>query len=259
MSANLTRIRAAFHVHSNWSYDGKWTLSQIAADFSERGYDAVMLSEHDRGFDERRRQEHREACRQASTSKILLAPGIEYSDASNTMHFLIWDDVPFIGSDLPADEILTAAHNAGAVVVFAHPSRRAAWKSFNPDWTRKLAGIELWNRKTDGWAPSMDAPLLLRGADALPFVGMDFHERRQFFPLATVLDVEAPVTESSILAAIRAGRCRSEAFGLSLDCFLHGIGARTLSLAEFCRRKAAPLYRKLSKPAASRKQTVTNP
>ena len=63
------RIRVACHVHSDWSYDGKWSLPEIAEAFSKRGYRAVMLTEHDQGFDETRRQEHRKACQAASTVK----------------------------------------------------------------------------------------------------------------------------------------------------------------------------------------------
>jgi hypothetical protein len=240
------RIRAACHVHSDWSYDGKLPLSEIAAAFSRRGYRVVMLTEHDQGFDESRRQAHREACRQASTGKILLVPGIEYGDVSNTLHFLVWDNVPFIGTGLAAHEILTAAQNSGGVVVFAHPSRREAWKLFDPDWKDKVSGIELWNRKTDGWAPSRDARSLLQLTQAVPFVGMDFHQRNQFFPLTTVLEVEPPVTEVSVLESLRRHRCSSEAFGFPINGFASGLGSRMFRLAELFRRRAAPLYHRLS-------------
>jgi len=206
----------------------------------------VMLTEHDRGFDESRRQAHRQACRQASNEKILLVPGIEYSDASNTLHFLVWDNVPFIGSGLSADEILAAAQFSGGVVVFAHPNRRDAWRLFNPDWANKLVGIELWNRKTDGWAPSRNAPPLLEMTHAMPFAGLDFHDHRQFFPLSTDLEIESSVTEASVLAALRAGHCHSKAFGFPLENFSRGMVGRMVRLTEFCRRKAAPVYRKFS-------------
>jgi predicted metal-dependent phosphoesterase TrpH len=239
------RIRVACHVHSDWSYDGKWSLPEIAEAFSKRGYRAVMLTEHDQGFDETRRLEHRKACQQASTEKILLVPGIEYSDASNTLHFLVWDNVSFLGTGLIAEQILAATQAAGAVVVLAHPNRREAWKCFEPDWAGKLLGIEVWNRKTDGWAPSRNAWQLVQGTQMLPFVGMDFHECRQLFPLATVIEAESPITEASILTAMRAGRCRSEAFGFPVKRFLHGISARPVRMAEFFRRKAAPVARKI--------------
>ena len=240
------RVRTACHVHSEWSYDGKWTLSEIAAAFSRRNFRVVMMTEHDRGFDEARRLEHREACRKASTDKILVVPGIEYSDATNALHFLVWGDVPFPGSGLSADEILAAARAMDGVVVFAHPSRREAWKLFNPEWQDKIMGIELWNRKTDGWAPSRDASPLLRMTRAMPFVGMDFHERRQFFPLATVLEIDAPITEDSVLDSLRRKRCNSEAFGFAMRRFEGGSGEKMLRAAESLRRRLAPVVRKLS-------------
>ena len=239
----MTQIRTACHVHSAWSYDGKWSLEKIAEMFSERGYQVVMVTEHDQGFNETRRLAHREACHAASNDKILVVPGIEYSDPSNTIHLLIWGDVPFIGTGVDTDETLAAAEAAGGIVVLAHPSRRNAWKRFNPDWRNKLLGIELWNRKTDGWAPSKDAIPLINASGALPFVGMDFHDTKQFFPLATVMEIETPVTEAGVLACIKARRCASEAFGRPVQSLSGGPRVKALHTAEFMRRKAAALYR----------------
>lgn len=33
----MTRIRVAAHVHSDWSYDGQWSLPKIAAAFGRFG------------------------------------------------------------------------------------------------------------------------------------------------------------------------------------------------------------------------------
>ncbi len=239
------RIRAACHVHSNWSYDGKWSLAEIAAGFVKRGYQAVMLTEHDRGFDEERRLEHREACSSASSSEILLVPGIEYSDARNCVHVLVWGDVPFIGENSETGKVLAAAAAFRGVSVLAHPSRKQAWRCFDPIWGGQLLGIECWNRKTDGWAPSPDAKPLLTTTGVLPFVGLDFHERRQFFPLATILEIEAPISEFGILESLHAKRCSSEAFGIPIVRFSYGIAPVALRAAEFLRRSASPLYRKV--------------
>ena len=37
-----SRVRVAAHVHSDWSYDGTWSLSKIATTFARLGYDAVL-------------------------------------------------------------------------------------------------------------------------------------------------------------------------------------------------------------------------
>jgi hypothetical protein len=241
----MMRVRAACHVHSDWSYDGKWSLEKLAEAFSKRGYQVVMITEHDRGFDEKRRLEHREACRKASTERILLVPGIEYSDKANCVHTLVWGNVPFVGVDVETEKVLAAVTAHQAVAVMAHPSRKQAWRAFNPAWGANLLGIELWNRKTDGWAPSRDAAALLETTGALPFVGLDFHERRQFFPLATILEMEPSLSEASVLASMSARRCSSEVFGRPLPQLCSGVPARTLRTAERFRRGIAPIFRQV--------------
>jgi hypothetical protein len=240
----MMELRAACHIHSDWSYDGKWPLEKLAGAFSKRGYQVVMMTEHDRGFDEERRLAHREACRNASTDQILLVPGIEYSDKTNCVHTLVWGNVPFVGVDVETEKVLAAVAAHHAVAVMAHPSRRQAWRSFQPAWAKALLAIELWNRKTDGWAPSPDATLLLERTGTLPFVGLDFHESRQFFPLATILEVEPPVSEISVLASLSGRTWRSEVFGMALQRFAGGIAGNTVRTAEFFRRCAAPMVRK---------------
>ena len=82
-------VHAAAHIHSQWSYDGKWSLDRLAETFSRRGYQVLLMSEHQNGFDEDRRLQYRKACLAASNGKILLVPGMEYSDPSNTVHILV--------------------------------------------------------------------------------------------------------------------------------------------------------------------------
>jgi len=239
-------IKAACHVHSQWSYDGKWALPELAKAFSERGYRVLMLSEHDRGFTPARLSEFRAACAKASSEEILLVPGIEYSDRDNVVHTLVWGPVPFLGENLPTMELLEKVSAAGGLAVFAHPSRKEAWKRFDQRWVPHLLGLEMWNRKTDGWAPSKTAAPLLEGTSLLPFVGMDFHTARQFFPLATELENEQPINESAVLQTLRSRRCRSTAWDRPLDEFLGGGWRHSgLQVAEFGRRTAASAWRKV--------------
>jgi hypothetical protein len=242
------RVVAACHVHSLWSYDGSWSLEALAAEFGRRGYRILMMTEHDLGFTESRRIQHREACAQASSDKILVLPGIEYSDASNTVHVLVWGQVPFLGRGVPTSIVLDAVRSANGVAVLAHPSRRNAWRCFDQAWADRLLGIELWNRKTDGWAPSQRAPALLKAAGAIAFVGMDFHDRRQLFPLSMALDVETSVTsftEESVLDCLRLRRCYACAFGIPLNQSLLRKASPVLSTAERSRQILAWIYRKL--------------
>lgn len=236
-------ILATCHVHSTWSYDGSWPLESLAATFSGRGSRVLMMTEHDQGFSAERLKEFREACAAASSEKIFVVPGIEYSDAANRVHVLVWGPVPFLGEGLATSRMLDAVQDAGGLAVLAHPTRREAWKSFDSHWRSRLLGIEAWNRKYDGWAPSRTAPALLNDAGAVPFVGLDFHTRRQSFPLAMALELEGPVNEANVLNCLRARRCEARAFGLPLAQNLIRRALPVLGLAERSRKAAASLAR----------------
>jgi hypothetical protein len=237
-------VLAACHVHSKWSYDGSWSLEDLSARFAARGYRILMMTEHDRGFTAERLAQYRQACAKASSDAIFVLPGIEYSDAANRVHVLVWGPVPFLGENLPTLEMLQAVKAANGFAVLAHPSRKNAWKSFEPSWTDKLLGVEVWNRKYDGWAPSKTAPDLVQTTGALPFVGLDFHTHRQSFPLAMALDLQgASVSEEAILNSLRSRRCRAQALGISFNHALLTKGSKILSVAENGRRAAASIYK----------------
>lgn len=247
-------LRAALHVHSTWSYDGRWTLAAITKAFSARHYDVVMVTEHDQGFNEERRRAHRDACQSASTDRLLLIPGIEYSDAANTVHTLVWGDVPFLGSGQETLSVLERAWERGGACVLAHPSRRAAWKVFRKEWLKYLSGIELWNRKTDGWAPSLEAGELIAETGARALVGVDFHSAKEFFPLAVHFQAAGKPEERKILEALRLGSYHCEAFGRDVQAFTGGIGGGTTRLLESNRRRAARAYRALKRWAGAVRQ-----
>jgi hypothetical protein len=225
-------VLAVCHVHSKWSYDGSWSLEELSAKFSGHGYRVLMMTEHDRGFTAARFDQYREACSKASTREILVMSGIEYSDAANSVHVLVWGPVPFLGEALPTKEMLQGVKAANGLAVLAHPSRRDAWKSFEASWADRLLGIEVWNRKYDGWAPSQTAPALVQTAGAIPFAGLDFHTERQSFPLAMALDLHGEVSEESVLDALRSHRCNARAFGLSLSQSMLHKALPVLKLAE---------------------------
>lgn len=237
-------VAAVCHVHSAWSYDGSWSLEALSARFRRRGCRVLMMTEHDRGFSAARLQEYRQACAQVSSEKILVVPGIEYSDAANRVHVLVWGPVPFLGENLPTGEMLEAVKAADGVAVFAHPSRKNAWECFRPHWADGLLGVEVWNRKYDGWAPGETAPALLQKAAAIPFVGLDFHTQRQSFPLAMALDICDDITQDTVLDCLRARRCSPRAFGAPLTPDVLRQALPALRMAERGRRTAASIARR---------------
>jgi hypothetical protein len=238
-------ITAVCHVHSDWSYDAKWSLNALSAKFSRKRCRVLMMTEHDRGFTTERLAQFRAACAEASSNQLLIMPGIEYSDSANRVHVLVWGDVPFLGEGVGTAEVLQAVRASNGVAVLAHPKRRDAWKCFKPCWADSLLGIEVWNRKYDGWAPSETTAQLLQDSSMVPFVGLDFHAWNQSFPLTMSLDVESKVTEATVLDCLRKRRLRPYAFGKPIAGTLFQMMKPTLHNAEAARRALASVRRKL--------------
>jgi hypothetical protein len=243
-------LRVAAHVHSTWSYDGEWELEDLARAFARRGYDAVLMCEHDRTFDDLRWERFQSACAAASAAGALLVPGIEYSDPGNRVHVPVWGAERFLGADRPTGELLREARACGAVAVLAHPQRRDAWRILEPARLELAHGVEIWNRKVDGWAPGPVGLELATGHDLWPFVGLDFHSARQFFPLAMVAPFDGPLSVQAVLGVLRAGDLQPTAFGRHAGSFCGGQGLTALRASERVRRPLARAYRRARVAAA---------
>jgi hypothetical protein len=249
----MRTIRVAPHVHSEWSYDAEWPLGDLVGSFRERGYDALLMAEHDRGFDDARWDAYRAACADASTEELLLVPGMEYEDSASLVHVPVWGvDLPFLGAARPTEELLRDAKGHDAFTVFAHPARREAIRSFRPEWTQYLDAVEIWNRHYDGIAPYPRGRNFAATQGLRPFAALDFHTRRQFFPLALTLEVAEPVSAASVVEALRAGRFRVEAFGTSALRFTSGIPGTALRTGERLRRSIRGPVRRAQKLAGRR-------
>jgi hypothetical protein len=220
-------IKTAFHVHSEWSYDAQLPLEEIAALFGKERCDAVFMCEHDRGFDAARLEEYVAACTAASVAGPLLVPGIEYADPHDRVHVPVWGAVPFLGEGTPTTELLraVAAHDGAAVL--AHPVRRDAWRVFEREWLELSAGIEIWTRKWDGWAPNPRACRLAQEHGLVGMAALDLHNPGQMFPLTMELQIDAPGDEDPLsveacVAALREGRCRALIGGRPVAPLTHG-------------------------------------
>jgi len=225
--------RFAIHAHSEWSNDGRWPLLTLARLFASLGYRGVLMSEHDRDFDEDRWVAYQQECGRASSSRFLVIPGIEYSSADNLIHVPTWGDLPFLGEGLDTTMMLREVRARGGVAVLAHPSRQAAWKTYREEWSRYLLGVEIWNLKYDGYAPSTDGIELWRQHPSLmPFAALDFHRARHIFPLAIEIRVNASLTRQSVQAALQEKECRSIAFRSPAETFTRGRRGQSLTELE---------------------------
>jgi hypothetical protein len=247
-------VRVAAHVHSEWSDDGSWPLSRIAETFGRKGYSVVLMSEHSRGFTSAKWLEYMEACEQAGNGQVTLVPGIEYGDEDDVVHIPVWGRVPFFGEAPQTGALLAEVSQAGGTAVWAHPWRRAAWKRFDPRWSEHLGAIEVWNRKYDGIAPNRKSLDLSRREGAPAFVSLDFHTRRQLFPLSLALrlacssgeqaaDPSSAITIDRVYDALQSGSFSPRAFGLELERLTAGPPAAVLAVLESSRRAVARLVR----------------
>ena len=80
-----------------------------------------------------------------------------------------------------------------------------------------------------------------------PFVGLDFHTRRQFFPLSLAIDVAGTPTPARIVEALHSGRFRPEVAGVAVTTVARGLGAAPLRLAEGTRRRLRGPVRSLER------------
>lgn len=211
-------VRTVLHAHSHWSYDAKWPLERIARTYDKLGVDAVMMTEHDTGFDPDRFAEYRAECAAASTSRCTLVPGIEYSDPDNVVHILTWGLHEFLAEHRPVLDTLRDVTERRGAAIFAHPVRRRAWTEFDPAWIPHLSAIELWNRKSDGITWGTEAARLVAETGLPATVGQDFHHPRLIYPLTMVLPVQAGAEggtelEAALVDALRDGRGEARIFG----------------------------------------------
>lgn len=236
----LSTFKAAFHVHSEWSYDAKLPLAEVAELFRGHGYDAVFMCEHDRGFDEQRLRAYVAACTEASVDGPLLVPGIEYADAADRIHVPVWGEVPFLGEELTTMQLLESVAAHGGAAVLAHPRRRDAWELVEPAWLALCSGVEIWTRKWDGWAPNPRACRWAADAGLVGVASLDLHQRGQMFPLAMRLELRDPLSIEACVQALRLGNCHAQIAGLPAAPLTRGAPARAALAIERVRR---PIWR----------------
>ena len=237
------------HVHSEWSDDASWPLSRIASTFARWRFDVVLMSEHSRGFTAAKWAEYVSACAAASNDRVTLVPGIEYGDGEDVVHIPVWGAVPFFGETPHIGALLADVSQAGGTAVWAHPWRRDAWRRFDPSWHQYLGAIEVWNRKYDGIAPNSASIELARKQEAQSFVSLDFHNRRQLFPLSLALrlqpqpaDAYSPkraVQPDDVFTALRSDRLSARAFGVPIERLTARGPAMALKTLETTRRLVA--------------------
>lgn len=82
-------------------------------------------------------------------------------------------------------------------------------------------GVQVWNRKTDGWSASENGIRLWKQTGVAPIADLDFHRKNQFYPLRMEVDVSHDAGCEEVFEAIRAGRISPRFRGRDLRQILH--------------------------------------
>jgi predicted metal-dependent phosphoesterase TrpH len=235
----MSVYRILLHNHSTWS-DGRMPLSAIARLGEYLRVSAVVMSEHDNYFTPDKWGDYVNACREASTAKCIVVPGIEYSFLDDDVHILTVGTPYFHGVGRDIVETLSAIRGEGGAAVLAHPGRRGSFDKISTGILSVLDGIEIWNRKVDGLLPAKQYFKFAQKHLLAVTVGMDLHVWRQVFPMWNEMEVGTKLLDGKAVAtALRQRRVIPSCIVGELTTGLEGrfsIGLATLASGEWGRR-----------------------
>ena len=212
------RFRGAFHAHSTFSYDGRDTLKRLTGELRRRGYQFLLLTEHDDKLTAEAFGRVVAAAAELSGPEFLVVPGLEircWRHEHEQWHIAALGVREWIPRG-PIPEVARAIHAAGGLAILLHPYKHAP--VINPAELGIFDGIEIWNGKFDGfYAPQGRTLRLFHALQELKsppafYCGHDLHGVDAIAPLA--LEVEADRLEGNLLlAALRSGRFELRAGG----------------------------------------------
>ncbi len=204
------RVRMLAHMHSTISYDGEYSIEQLAALMRERGVHVCCLGEHSRFLTAAACARLVRECAAHSDADLLLVPGVEY-DAEGGSHILGLGCAQIFPTARP-QELRDAIRAAGGLPALAHP--RPGELADRPEMQRAVDGVEVWNTMHDGdYVPNPDAldqhrRVQGKGIDLLPLHGNDFHFRDNLRAAHIEIELDGELTWPNVAAALRARRYR---------------------------------------------------
>jgi predicted metal-dependent phosphoesterase TrpH len=231
--------RVLLHNHSTWSHDGRMSLDGVARLGDFLGASAVVMSEHDYDFTATKWDDYVGACRQVSTAKCVVVPGIEYSSPNDDIHIITVGSPRFHGARRDLVEVTTEIRANGGAAVLAHPRRRGCFDKVTSEVLARIDGVEIWNRKVDGLLPAKLYFEFGRRHRLATTVGMDLHAPRQIFPMWNLIDATQPLNGALVATAIRQRKISPACFLGSLSAGLEGgfsVALGSLASAERVRR-----------------------
>ena len=205
------------HVHSDFSYDGRHTLGEIASFAKNRGYSFVGMTEHSNTFDADKMAAFVKACRRLSDPELFLIPGIEFN-CEKDFHLmgLGIECLPDMAIKDPI-AVTRFIRGQGGLAIVSHPSRYAYRMPSGLE--TEIHGIEVWNASYDGrFVPNDQSievwqELRKRNTALIAFGGQDLHHITNHSQVK--LEVRSSeLTEESVLQSLKQGN-----FTIANSCF----------------------------------------
>jgi hypothetical protein len=210
--------RGAFHAHSSYSYDGKDSLERLVAALLGRGFQFLLLTEHD---DKLRAQDYETIIaesRRLSSAKFLVIPGIEvrcWRREKEQWHIAAVGVRRWIARG-SISEVVAEIHAVGGLAVLLHPFKYTA--DIAPEDLDSFDGLEIWNGKFDGFYGPRSSTLRLarrlRSRSRRPrlYCGHDLHGVDGIAPLALQMELST-LEEKEVMQRLRQGEFALEGAG----------------------------------------------
>lgn len=199
-------LRGVIHTHSTYS-DGEYTLAELREVLLAAGCSFACMTDHAEFFDEGKLRAYVAECEALSDERFRFIAGLEY-ECERRMHVLGYGVTTPAGTTDP-QQVIAHIEREGGLSVIAHPMDSMF------DWIETFEvlprGIETWNSKYDGrQAPrpgtfQLLSRLRVRRPGMLAFYGIDYHWRKQFRALYSLVECDRNGREE-VLAALAAGR-----------------------------------------------------
>jgi len=233
-------MEGLFHVHSNYSADGRLSLEELREECIKRNLEFMVVTDHAEDFPPGKVNKFVDHCRGISDKDFLAIPGLEFNiDREREVHLLVvgLDGFPCENGPGPILKKIREGKNS-ALSVVAHLSRSNHY--IPTDYEKRIDGIEIWNAAYDSrYLPDHKAIRLFtnlkkKNSRLLAFGGLDLHDHSGFRGLRICL-LNSCVNAREVLDHLKAGRFIIRGPYMSISS-APSFGVCKLSLLSFCRR-----------------------
>jgi len=145
----LCDMEGIFHVHSNYSSDGRLRLEELKTECLSRKLQFMVVTDHAEDFPPGKVKEFVNHCREISDENFFAVPGLEFNvDKDHEVHLLVVGLEDFVSEDR-TEEILKKIRKGetSALTVMAHLSRSNHY--IPTEYKNVINAIESWNTAYD--------------------------------------------------------------------------------------------------------------